>query len=97
WVMWLLLGLAALVVIVSVERLYLFLSTRIDVMGMARKLLQALDTGDVDKARQLVTRAKTMEERVLGDALSMYDGGHAAVEEIAAASMIRERQRYERS
>ncbi len=38
-----------------------------------------------------------MEERVLGDALSMYDGGADAVEEIAKASMIRERQRYERA
>jgi biopolymer transport protein ExbB/TolQ len=97
WVMWLLLALAALSVIISVERLYLFLSTRIDVMGTARKLLRTLEHNDLDEAKALVTRAKAMEERVLGDALSMYNGGAEAVEEIAAASMIRERQRYERA
>ena len=66
-------------------------------MGTARKLLQNLDRGDLDQARALVKRAKAMEERVLGDALSMYEGGADAVEEIARASMIRERQRYERA
>jgi biopolymer transport protein ExbB len=97
WVMWLLLALAALTVIVSVERLYLFLSTRIDVMGTARKLLRSLEHDDLDQAKALVTRAKAMEERVLADALSMYNGGADAVEEIARASMIKERQRYERA
>jgi len=97
WVMWLLLALAALSVIISVERLYLFVSTRIDVMGTARKLLRSLEHNDLDQAKALVTRARAMEERVLGDALSMYDGGADAVEEIAQASMIRERQRYERA
>ncbi len=97
WVMWLLLALAALTVVIAVERLYLFVSTRIDVMAIARKLLQSLDRGDVDQAKALVKRAKAMEERVLSDALSMYDGGADAVEEIARASMIRERQRYERA
>ena len=97
WVMWLLLALAAITVIVSVERLYLFFSTRIDVMGTARKLLRTLEHNDLDQAKALVTRAKAMEERVLGDALSMYNGGADAVEEIARASMIRERQRYERA
>ena len=97
WVMWLLLGLAAITVIVAVERLYLFMSTRINVMQMARKLLAHLEKGDLDQAKALMSRAKSMEERVLGDALSMYQGGAAAVEEIAQASMNREKQRYERS
>lgn len=97
WVMWLMLALAALVVIIAVERLYLFLSTRIDVMKLARGLLRHLDVGEVDQAKALVSRAKSMEERVLGDALSMFHGGAEAVEEIAQASMIRERQRYEKS
>src|SRR5262245_39947514 len=97
WVMWLLLALAGLTVIIAIERLYLFLSTGVDVMGTARKLLQALERNDLGQAKALVKRAKAMEERVLGDALSMYDGGADAVEEIAKASLIRERQRYERA
>jgi biopolymer transport protein ExbB len=97
WVMWLLLALAGLSVIVAVERLYLFMSTRINVTKIARRLLQSLDRGNLDEAKALVQRARAMEERVLGDALSMYQGGAEAVEEIAQASMIRERQRYERA
>jgi biopolymer transport protein ExbB len=97
WVMWLLLALAGLSVIIAVERLYLFLSTRIDVTKTARRLLQQLDRGDLDEAKAIVKRAKAMEERVVGDALSMYQGGAEAVEEIAHASLIRERQRYERA
>jgi biopolymer transport protein ExbB/TolQ len=97
WVMWLLLGLAGLSVIIAVERLYLFTSTRIDVTRMARRLLQQLNGGNLDEAKALVSRARAMEERVLGDALSMYQGGAEAVEEIAHASLIRERQRYERA
>jgi biopolymer transport protein ExbB len=97
WVMWLLLALAGLSVIIAVERLYLFLSTRIDVTKTARRLLQQLDRGDLDEAKAIVKCAKAMEERVVGDALSMYQGGAEAVEEIAHASLIRERQRYERA
>ena len=97
WVMWLLLALAALSVIIAVERLYLFVSTRIDVTGTARRLLQKLEQGELEEARALVARARAMEERVLGDALSMYEGGADAVEEIAHASLLRERQRYERA
>ena len=97
WVMWLLLALAGLSVIVAVERFYLFMSTRIDVTKTARRMLQQLDRGNLDEAKALVKRARAMEERVLGDALSMYQGGAEAVEEIAQASMIRERQRYERA
>jgi biopolymer transport protein ExbB len=96
WVMWLLIALACVTVIISVERYYLFMSTRIDVTRTARRLLQDLDRGDVDKAKELVKRAKGMEERVLGDALSLYHAGADAVHEISQASMIRERQRYEK-
>jgi biopolymer transport protein ExbB len=37
-----------------------------------------------------------MEQRVVADALSMYEQGADSVEEVAHASLIRERQRYER-
>jgi len=95
WVMWLLLAMAAVVIIIACERLYLFLSTRVDVTGTARNLIRFLDIGDIEKARELVKSGKAMEERVVADALSMYERGAASVEEVAAASMIRERQRYE--
>ena len=97
WVMWLLLAMAGFGVIIAFERLYLFLSTGLDVTATARKLITFLDRGDIEQARALVKSGKGMEERVVADALSMYEHGPDSVEEVAAASMIRERQRYERS
>ncbi len=97
WVMWLLIGLACLTIIISVERIVLFLTTRMDVTGTARKLIQYLGRGEIDKARALFEKARSMEARMLADALSMYQDGPAAVDEIAHATLLRERQRYERA
>ncbi|HEX2879666.1 MAG TPA: MotA/TolQ/ExbB proton channel family protein [Polyangiaceae bacterium] len=97
WVMWLMLGLAFICVVIIFERLFLFLSTSVDVTALARKLSKLLEAGKYEEAQGLVKTGKAMEERVLADALSMYRKGADSVEEIAAASMIRERQRYERA
>jgi biopolymer transport protein ExbB len=97
WVMWLLLAMFTLGIIIAVERLYLFLSTKVDVTGTARKLIGFLESDQLDQARELVRSGKGMEERVVSDALSMYERGAEAVEEVAQASLIREKQRYERA
>lgn len=97
WVMYLLLGLAFLAIMVTFERLYLFFSTNVDVTKVARKMIGLLEKGDLGAARAMFKDGKGMEQRVLSDALSVYDKGADSVEEIAQASMIRERQRYERS
>lgn len=97
WVMWLLLAMAFFAMVIVFERTYLFLTTQVDVTAMARKLSKLLDAGKYGEAQDLVKSGKAMEERVLADALSMYQRGPDAVEEIAAASLIRERQRYERA
>lgn len=95
WVMWLLLGMATIGIIIAVERLYLFLSTHVDVTATARQLLRLLESGDLERARALVKSGKAMEQRVVADALEVFKRGPDAVEEVARASMIRERQRYE--
>jgi biopolymer transport protein ExbB len=97
WVMWLLLGLGFIAAMLVFERLYLYMSTSIDVTRLARKLLALLREGRVDQAQELVKSGRALEERVISDALSLYDDGAEAVEELVGASMIRERQRYERS
>lgn len=97
WVMYLLLGLAFLALVVAFERQYLYFSTRIDVTKTARKLMGLLEKQDIAGAQGLFKDGKAMEHRVLSDALSVYSKGAESVEEIAQASMIRERQRYERS
>jgi biopolymer transport protein ExbB/TolQ len=83
WVMWLLIA--------------LFFSTNINVTSVARKLIGFLESQEIEQARALVGKGKGMEERVVSDALSMYERGADAVEEVAHASLIREKQRYERA
>jgi biopolymer transport protein ExbB len=97
WVMYLLIGLALIAAIVSFERLYLFLSTKVNVTQVARRLVGLLEKGNVEEAQKMFKDGKAMEQRVLSDVMSVYRRGPDAVEEIAQASMIRERQRYERS
>lgn len=97
WVMWLLLGLAALGTIIAFERVYLFVTTQVNVTTIARNMMGLLEKGEIDGARKLFESGKAMEERVVSDALSMYERGPDAVEEVARASLIRERQRYERA
>jgi biopolymer transport protein ExbB len=97
WVMWLLVGLGFIAAILVFERLYLYMSTRVDVTHLARRLLTLLREGKLEQAQQLVKSGRALEERVISDALSLYEDGAAAVEELVQASMIRERQRYERS
>src|SRR5262245_1889395 len=97
WVMWLLIGLGFISAMLVFERLYLYMSTRIDVNRLARQLVRLLSEGRLDEAQKLVKSGRAIEERVISDALSLYTGGSDAVEEIVQAAMIKERQRYERS
>lgn len=97
WVMWLLLALGFVVLVLVFERLFLYLRTRVNVTKLARELVKHLQAGRVAEARALVASGRAMEERVIADALSLYSDGADPVEEIVQASLIRERQRYERS
>lgn len=97
WVMYLLLAMGFIAAVLVFERLYLYMSTKVDVTRLARKLIELLQAGRLEPARELVKQGKGIEERVVSDALSLYAEGADAVEEIVQASMIKERQRYERS
>jgi biopolymer transport protein ExbB/TolQ len=97
WVMWLLLIMGFIAAMLVFERLYLYMSTSVDVTRLARRLLGLLREGRLEEARGLVNEGRALEERVISDALSLYEDGADAVEELVQASMIRERQRYERS
>ena len=97
WVMWLLLGLGFIGVVIALERLTLFMQTRVDVTAMAVQLSQLISRGEIGKAKGLVEAGKAMEERVLADALDVYAQGPDTVEQVSLGSVIRERQRYERA
>jgi biopolymer transport protein ExbB len=97
WVMWLLIAMGFVAAVLVFERLYLYMSTKIDVTRLARKLMVALQAGRLDDAQALVQKGRGIEERVIADALALYREGPDAVEEMVQASLIKERQRYERS
>src|SRR5689334_12754267 len=72
WVMWVLLGLGFIAAVLVFERLYLYMSTKVDVTRLARQLLELLSAGRLDQAQQLVRKGKAIEERVVADALALY-------------------------
>ncbi len=96
WVMWLMIALGFFAIVLFVERLRLYLVTRVDAPGIARRLVELLESGDVKGAREMFARGAAMEERVLADALEAYDRGAHAVDQILQSSLARERQRFER-
>ncbi len=96
WVMWLMIALGFFAIVLFVERLRLYMVTRVDAPGLARRLVELLDKGDIKAARDMFSRGTAMEERVLADALEAYDRGPHTVEQILQSSLARERQRFER-
>ena len=96
WVMWLLIALGLALMVLVLERLRLYQSTRIDAPTVGQALLSRLEAKDIDGARALVSRGKAMEERVLSDVLEAYPRGASVVEQVMASSLVRERQRFDR-
>lgn len=96
WVMWLMIVLGFVVIVLAVERLRLYLSTKVDAPALGRDLVQLLGDGDVSAARERVQRGAGMEERVLADALEVFDRGPESIEQIMMSSLAREKQRYDR-
>ena len=94
--MWLMIGLALVLITLVIERARLFATTKIDAPAIGRALVEHLDHGEVEAARQLVVRGLAMEERVIADGLQAWRRGPRAVEQIMKSSLERERQRFER-
>ena len=78
------------------ERILLFWRTQVDAPDIARRLVNHLDEGDLDAAKATVARGVAMEERVLADALEVYERGPDVVEQILLSATARERQRFDR-
>lgn len=96
WVMWLMIGLGFAMIALAVERLWLYRATRVDPGDMGRQLSQTLGAGDLAAARARFARGRAMEERVLADALSVYDKGATVIEQTMRSALVREKRRYNR-
>lgn len=93
WVLWLLALLSVLSVALMIERFLFFF--RNSAPG-SLSLVPLLTHGKLDEARRLLGNLRGMEAEVLREALDAATHGPAAVEEVIAGEIARERAPYER-
>ena len=93
WVLWLLCILSVMSIAVMLERAVYFSSHSLkDSDDLAVKLAK----GDLDAVKKFIDGKKGMEAAVLREALGSVHSGPDSVEEIIAATVARDRPRYER-
>ena len=93
WILWLLVGLSVVSVAMMIERLIFFLGHR---LGGSNDLALRILKGDLAGAQQAVGDQPGLEAAVVREGLANAKLGPGAVEEIIAATVARERKRYER-
>lgn len=93
WVLWFLAIVSILSIAIMLERALYFSSNR---LPGSDELLVKLAKGEFDAVRAAVGTKTGMESSVLREALANVDQGPDSVEEIIAATVARERPRYER-
>jgi len=95
WVLYLLIGLSLAAGAVALERLWFFLQERRPKAALGRALAALRRGGPAEALVQLVG-ARSMEAAVARVCLTHATDGPAAVEELKAGAIERERARYER-
>jgi biopolymer transport protein ExbB/TolQ len=95
WVLWLLIGLSLAAVTVMAERLWFFLQERKPADRLAAAMKALRDKG-AEEALRLLKGAPSIEVAVVRACLERIADGAAAVDEVRAAVVEQERQRYEK-
>ena len=96
WVMWLMVILGFGMIVLAVERLFLYRKTQVNAPLIARELVKLLSEGKANQARDQLTQGPSMEQRVIADGLEVYDRGPVFVEQMMLSSLAREKQRFNR-
>lgn len=97
WVMWLLVGLSVVGLAVVLERAYYLFSSRDDVVGLRKELLELLSQGDLAGARKRLAGARSCEARVVLAGLEGAERGAASAEERMGSESLLSRLRMERN
>ena len=93
WVLWLLVALSVISVALMLERFFFFLTHRLaGASALSVKILK----GELPAVEQALAGQEGLEAAVLREGLAQADQGPEVVEEIIAATVSRERKRYER-
>jgi biopolymer transport protein ExbB len=93
WVLWLLAALSVISIAVILERLVFFSTHR---LNDPTHVAQLLAKGDWDAAQKALGQQAGIEAAVVREALGAIERGPSSVEEVIAATLSRERLRYER-
>jgi biopolymer transport protein ExbB len=93
WVLWLLCGLSVISIALMLERLVYFNSHRIP---HAEELAVRISHGELDAVRAAVQDRRGMEAAVIREGIASAAQGPDTVEQVIAATVARERPRYER-
>jgi biopolymer transport protein ExbB len=93
WVLWLLATLSVLSIALMIERLVYFATHR---LPNSSEVARQLSLGQLDAVRTAVGDKGGMEAAVVREGLSCLHHGADTVEEVIAATIARERPRYER-
>lgn len=95
-ILYLMIALSVVSVAISVERLWFFWSTRVDLEKLARALVDRLEIGDTEGARGVVVHGKSAEAAIVAAGLRQFERGPEAVEEAMAGASALMRTRLER-
>jgi biopolymer transport protein ExbB/TolQ len=95
WVLYLLVILSVISVAIMIERAVFFAKRRVDVKGLAEELGALLDKTDVDGATRLLDARDGMESHVVATGLRSVRLGGAAVRDLMAGELVRQRTRFE--
>ncbi len=93
WVLWVLCVLSVISVAIMLERALYFASHQ---LPNSSDILMKLEKGDLEGANASLKNADGMEANVVREAYAARGQGSASVEEVIAATIAREKLRYER-
>ena len=94
-VLYILLGLSVLSIGIIVERWWFFFRRRDNLEELADRLRAALDEEDVAGARRLLAASPSVEAAIVGEAMTWYDRGPDAVEQILPKATRLRRKSFE--
>jgi len=96
WVLWLLIFLSVVSVGVMFERWRYFRRCTYDPADLSNRVMPLVRAGDLEGARQALSRTPGTEAAVLDEGLQAFGRGAASVEEAMAGALSRERPKLEK-
>jgi biopolymer transport protein TolQ len=94
-ILYLLMALSVLSIGIIIERWWYFRKRRDDLDALSDELKRMLAAGDLVAVRKLISASPSVEAEILGEALTWYDSGPEAVEQILVKATRLRRKKFE--